>query len=903
MYRNLNLSHTLILPVLIALLFTLYNISGKMCEHSKTAKSENHGRHVLPASVSPSEYWLHITPNMKDFTFAGQVRIRLHITEATHTILLNAAELQFDHVQVEGQGHTDAIPADTVTYQADDLTATIPLTKPLAAHTNYFLNITYRGTINDKLCGFYKSTYKTADDREIILATTQFEAVDARRAFPCWDEPAHKAVFHIVITAPSHMKCLSNTHVVSQEAAADLTTYTYAPTPKMSTYLVAWTIGELDSISTVVRLPYTQQEDTIVSVYTPLGKSAQGQFALDVALRVLPLYEKFFDHGYNLKKMDLVAIPDFAAGAMENWGLITYREAAVLCDDQSSASHRQYVAIVVCHEIAHQWFGNLVTMEWWQELWLNEAFATFMEYWAVDKLFPEWNIFTQFAQAEVARAMDLDARHSSHPVEVDVRRAQEIDEIFDAISYCKGGGIVRMIIEYIGETAFQKGISAYINHFKYRNACTVDLWRFLGEGAGKDLTPIMEYWTARQGYPWLRVSSDDAQASLTVTQDRFLATGDAATKENETVWQVPLLVTTPEGGERAVLLDRQTVTVPVAATSWVKVNSRQTAFCRVMYAGPLLESLKVPLREKTLCSLDRLGIMSDYSAFAQAGYVSTVQTLELMQQFVEKEDDFVVWSSVVEFEVSVRRLLSATCEKETVERYNAYCCRLYSNAMQRVGYKPKVGESQNDVQLRALLFGRLAAAKDPEALTVARGLYANRNSATIPADLHGTVFTVHVCENGAAAVAEVKKLIADSSDAVGRSRYLRSLGAAAPNAVSVSDLFDYCFSNEVRAQDTMYLLAGIASDSRLVKDFATQVMLRWSHMIQVLPGMMVGRCIKFIENGADATVAESLRSFWATVSDADKLVVGRSFLQGLEGLENNAAWAARDVAAVEAWLA
>ncbi|CCW65817.1 unnamed protein product [Phytomonas sp. EM1] len=874
-------------------------------------------RNVLPEGIYPSEYWLHIVPNFDDFTFKGSVKIHVHATEDVSTIKLNAVDLTFvkvtfQKVQPEG-GAEQQIQVDNISMDEQNGVATIPLdVAALRAGEVAYLSIHYTGEISDKLVGFYRSKYKAADGRDVYLGTTQFEAVDARRAFPCWDEPAHKAVFHITITAPSHMVCLSNMHELSREPVSGegiqvpTTTYTFAPTPKMSTYLVAWTIGELDSIHTTVRLPMTPEQETIVSVYMPMSKSAQAQFALDVSVRVLHFYETFFNQGYLLKKMDLVAIPDFAAGAMENWGLITYRESALLCDEHSSSEHRQRVAIVVCHEIAHQWFGNLVTMEWWNELWLNEAFATFMQYMAVNKLFPEWNIFTQFVQTDSSSAMKLDAMQSSHPVEVEVNNAQEIDDIFDVISYSKGGSIVRMIIDYIGEDAFQRGISSYIRHFKYGNAHTVDLWRFLGEGAGMNLAPIMEFWTGRQGFPYLSVkkldgntTADGSIMTLEIVQNRFWTTGTAATEENDTIWKVPLLIRTPdEPKEKQVLIDQRSARITVKTSSWIKANSRQTCFCRVLYDETLLDALKPALLNKTLPGIDRLGIVMDYHAFARGGYVPSALVVELVKGFAEHEDEYAVWSAIAEFEGSVRQILS-TRGTLALEKLDKYCHSLYIHAMQRVGYTPQEDEAQNIAQLRSLLFTRLVVAKEPKTLEVARQIYVNCEKVPIPADLHGAVYTVHVREGGLAALDEVKGLIANSTDAVERGRYLACLSADCPNSISVSELFDYCFSDKVKVQDSIYVLAGIMRKSYLVNDYAREIMKRWDLIIKTLPGMMVGRCVSLVGAGADHSVAAELKTFWETrVSERDQQILGRSFHKGLEALVDNANWADKEADAI-----
>ena len=270
----------------------------------------------------------------------------------------------------------------------------------------------------------------------------------------------------------------------------------------MSTYLLAFVVGELDAIETQTTNGVT------VRVYTPIGKEEQGRFALDVAARTLSFFEEYFAIAYPLPKMDLIAIPDFAAGAMENWGAVTYRETAILVDpEHSSAATRQRVAIVIAHELAHQWFGNLVTMEWWTHLWLNEGFASWIEYLAVDHLFPEWEIWTQFVFSDFGRALSLDSLRHSHPIEVEVRHPSEISEIFDAISYSKGASVIRMLASYVGEDDFRRGLQVYLRRHQYGNASTEDLWQALAEESGKPVKAVMDTWTKQSGYPVLSVSA------------------------------------------------------------------------------------------------------------------------------------------------------------------------------------------------------------------------------------------------------------------------------------------------------------------------------------------------------------------------------------------------------------
>eukprot|EP01094_Clydonella_sp_ATCC50884_P017334 TRINITY_DN2999_c0_g1_i1.p1 TRINITY_DN2999_c0_g1~~TRINITY_DN2999_c0_g1_i1.p1 ORF type:complete len:463 (-),score=132.41 TRINITY_DN2999_c0_g1_i1:21-1409(-) len=395
----------------------------------------------------------------------------------------------------------------------------------------------FEGVLNDQMAGFYRSRY-SVEGEERFMAVTQFEPTDARRAFPCWDEPSLKATFSVSLTVPTNRTALGNMPAEEEQVNGDLKTIRFGRTPIMSTYLVAFLVGEFDVVEDVTK------EGVVMKVYTPLGKADQGKFALEVGKNTLSFYTDYFAIPYPLPCLAMVAISDFSAGAMENWGLVTYRETALLIDSATSGvSNKQRVAYVVAHELAHQWFGNLVTMEWWKELWLNEGFATWVGNLAVDHLFPAWDIWTKFSSDYFARAQQLDSLRSSHPIEVEVYSSDEINEIFDAISYCKGAAIIRMIASVLGLDAFKKGLQIYLKRHQYGNAVTDDLWQALQESSGVDVKSLMDVWTKHTGYPVLHAALSSA-TTLHVRQHRFLSSGEGEGGEDDkTIWRcsVPAL--------------------------------------------------------------------------------------------------------------------------------------------------------------------------------------------------------------------------------------------------------------------------------------------------------------------------------------------------------------------------
>ncbi len=414
------------------------------------------------------------------------------VKEDTTSIALNTLELDIHTTEIMS-GDSLITSSPTVAYDKDTQTTTVSFDKVLKAGTKAQLLISFTGQLNDKLAGFYRSSYVDhRDGSKKYLATTQMEPTDARRAFPCFDEPSLKATFDITLIAEKHLTCLSNmdvsveTEVTSTTSKKQKKAVKFNTTPLMSTYLLAFIVGELNCIETSnFRVP--------VRVFATPDKDIQhGKFSVELAAKTLAFYEKTFDSQFPLPKMDMVAIPDFSAGAMENWGLITYRVVDLLFDEKASGvTTKQRVADVVQHELAHQWFGNLVTMDFWDGLWLNEGFATWMSWYSCNEFFPEWKIWERFVSDDLQSALSLDSLRSSHPIEVPVKRADEINQIFDAISYSKGSCVLRMMSRYLGEDVFMEGVRRYIKKHAYGNTQTGDLWAALADASGKDVERIL----------------------------------------------------------------------------------------------------------------------------------------------------------------------------------------------------------------------------------------------------------------------------------------------------------------------------------------------------------------------------------------------------------------------------
>src|SRR6476620_5952567 len=473
----------------------------------------------LPTTVIPERYELRLTPDLTSWTFTGREKVAIQITEAVRDIILNAAELELHRVSLKRsdgkvlQGRAISDP--------ENERATLSFPETLAAGKAELM-VEFSGVLNDKLHGFYRSTYKDAQGRDKPLASTQFESTDARRAFPCWDEPAFKAVFQVTLVVDQALTAISNARVVRETPVPGTSKkeVVFADSMKMSTYLVAFIVGEFEATEAVM------VGHAPLRVWAVPGKGRLAKFAVDIGKASLEYFGRYYDIPYPGDKLDLIAIPDFASGAMENLGAITFRETALLVDEQKATrAELERVADVVSHENAHMWFGDLVTMKWWNGLWLNEAFATFMEMLAVDAWKPEWRRWDSFTISRAA-AMQVDGLKSTRPIEFPVERPEEAAGMFDVLTYEKGASVLRMLEQYLGADKFRDGIRLYLRRHEYANAETTDLWDAVEESTKEPARALMDSWIFQAGYPLISVERKKSDLILSQRIFRYLQDGD-----------------------------------------------------------------------------------------------------------------------------------------------------------------------------------------------------------------------------------------------------------------------------------------------------------------------------------------------------------------------------------------
>jgi aminopeptidase N len=759
-----------------------------------------------------AHYDVDITLDQVAMTFTGVVRITGHkVGRPTNRLTFHQKGLKITKAQLvrhDKHGNSEIVVA-RINHHASFNEVRIH-TDALLPAGSYEIIMEYSGRITRQMEGVYPCNF-THDGEAKQLIATQFESHHAREAFPCIDEPEAKATFQLSIAARPDHTVVSNTPSVSTKKEGTLQRTYFGKSPVMSTYLVAFVVGDLRYLEAKTK------NGVVVRTYATPDNVEHTQFALDVAVRCLEFYNDYFGIDYPLEKCDLLALPDFASGAMENWGCITFREHALLVDEHNtSLSSKQYVAMVVAHELAHQWFGNLVTMRWWTDLWLNEGFASWIEYLAVDELFPKWKMWTQFIIDEQQQALKLDALEHTHPVEVTVHHPDEIRTIFDAISYSKGASIIHMLYSYLGPDAFRTGLQYYLTKHMWANTETADLWAALEEASEKPVRTFMAAWTSQPGFPIIKAMVDDGKIEL--TQQRFYTNPHHNVTES-LVWPVPLQAKSPAVPH---VMESATATYELADHHDFKLNRNHGGFYRVAYNSSHTQRLGQLVKKGHLSATDRLGILGDLIEASKAGMADTADTLHFLQNFAE-EDDYAVWDNISGIIGSIRMVMG---DEELREAMKPFILRLTAKQLKRLGWDRKSPESHFDRLLRPIILGMASSADEPTIVKrcwdlfesiehsedIAPHLKSNpsrknvRRGLDIDPDLRGTVFGTVARQGGQTEFDKLLRLHNESSSSEERTTLAAALTSFKDPAI-ISQALAQITSDTVRLQDVAYWVA------------------------------------------------------------------------------------------------
>jgi tricorn protease interacting factor F2/3 len=805
-------------------------------------------------SVFPKNYKLTFEPDFHSFTFKGHELISLQIGSEVNSIQLHSLNLKVFHCYLSEGSYKQELQfeIDKKGYLSINLNNKI-------SQKEIQIEIEFEGDLNDKLAGFYRSKYEE-NGKEKYLATTQFEAADARQAFPCFDEPAFKATFDITLVVDKELLAISNMPVNFEEMLSNgKRSVTFETTPIMSTYLVYLGVGDFELIE-------KKYKNILIRGITTKGKSEFTVFAMDCAIKSLEYFEEYFNAPYPLPKLDLIAIPDFASGAMENWGAITFRENAILFyPGKSSVATTQRVAEVVCHELAHQWFGNLVTMKWWDDLWLNESFATYMSYKVMDKYWPEWDMWTQYINATVFEGMSLDCLRSSHPIKVKVTSIEEMNELFDEIAYEKGGSVLRMIERYMGDEAFKKGLQKYIAENMYKNTEAQDLWKALESIDDKNILPLVDKYLNQVGFPYLSV--DVQNDNVTISQKRFVYG-----EEDSSQWYVPILFKTIKKEVIPDALIKQKQSFGALKGSIISVNADYGSFAISQYSEDVLK--KMSSNSSLLNEKEKIGLIHDLY------YLSRFQkqSINIFIDFINESFTTETNSAVLLYLVEVLDQIYSMSE---VDRIKQLLFQYSRSSLELIGLEPTIKDSTFDTYLRSFTLSSLSELEDKKTVNFLNTKFEEflRDNDSLHPDLRGIVYANAVRTNEKN-YDKVMELYKKSSVQEEKVKFLSAL-AKTENKALVKKTLDFCLTPDVRFANAFYALHS-ASDNPRGKKIALDWMIeKWDEFGKrvgghggtllrrfvkiVIPECGIGeeeKVKKFIENNKVAGLEKSFDQVW-----------------------------------------
>ncbi len=801
----------------------------------------------LPKNARPRRYELRLEPDLKAFTFKGEETVAISVVESTGEIVLNALELEIDAASVERSGKS--------------LTATVRMEpEKERAHLNfaealppgdYTLKIAFRGILNDKLHGFYRSQYTDPAGNARVAATTQFESTDARRAFPCWDEPELKASYKVTLVVDDNRAAISNGGVESErKLAGGKKEVVFKETIVMSTYLLAFIVGEFEATAPV-------DAGTPLRIVHVPGKAELTPFAKQIGAFSLKYFADYYGLPYPGDKLDLIAIPDFASGAMENLGAITFRETALLADEKTaSRAELERVADVVSHENAHMWFGDLVTMRWWNGIWLNEAFATFMEMLAVDAWKPEWKRWDSFSVSRAA-AMAVDGLRSTRPIEFTVHSPEECRAMFDILTYEKGAAVLRMLEQFLRPEVFRDGIRRYLKKHQYDNTETGDLWDALEEASREPVRKMMDSWIFQPGFPIVDAATIADGRGLKLSQRRFFYLKD----DSDQLWHVPVMVRART--DKGVVTKKLLMTSPEATVDlggkveWAFLNEGGHGFYRVHYSPELLAGLTRNLGE--LKPIERFGLVSDTWAATVAGMGPLSEFLKMARLFTN-ETDINVWRAIVGA-FNYLDMVAADSDRPALA---AAVRAIVGPAVARLGWEAKASDSELDRQLRGILAAVLGTlGEDKEVQKHAADLYARfeDNPEKADRDLGPALVSILAYAGDARRYGEFKAKFKSARTPQEEQRYLFSL-AGFRNSGLLRATMAMTLDGQVRTQNAPYLMHSLLLNTTCRYEAWDFIRKNWEEMSRKYPDNALPRMCEAVVALLDRE--DEVKSFFTT---------------------------------------
>ncbi|KAI6109871.1 hypothetical protein F5141DRAFT_1117209 [Pisolithus sp. B1] len=880
----------------------------------------------LPLDVKPKHYDLTIKTDLNNDVYEGVVKIDLEVKKQTSTIVLNVADLEISDVVLRSHALKNEQPDTARSLDAKSERGTFCFPNALPASSEATLSITFTGKLSGSMLGYYKSSFQH-DGSTKSYALTQFEPTAARRAFPCWDEPLLKATFAIAMISRADTVNLSNMPAMSEEVCtagmtdnegnALLALFSklgfhdevqvkdewkitrFKTTPPMSTYIVAYANGHFSYIEGSYTSPLSGAIRPL-RIYSTPDVIRQTQYALEVKAKVISYYEQIFDIEYPLPKLDTLVAHDFDAGAMENWGLITGRTSAFLLDpDRVDVAMRKRVTVFMSHEVAHMWFGNITTMEWWDYLYLNE------EVIIVGTIYPEWKVDSEFISENLNDALELDAKLSSHPIEVHCPDANQINQIFDSLSYAKAASVLRMLSNHVGQERFLKGVSTYLKDHLYANTVTGDLWEGIRKSTDIKVSELMDNWITKTGFPILSVT--ESKDGIRVRQDRFLETGPAEEKDNQTIWSIPLALLSVDGTEKVkvdnIVLNTREASFNVDTRRPFKLNAGTFGVYRVHYSEERLFRIAREAADgDSIYSLnDRIGLVHDAMALAKSGHASVSSALTVVD-ILRGEQEFLVWDSISR---NLHLLVSTWWEHEDITHgLNKFRRDLFVPLVKRLGFEYSLSDSVDISQLRTRAIEQAANAGDSDVVAELRRRFKHYmesgDRAAIPADLFRISIITAVKQGRREEYEFAKALYENPTTPPSESISAMYAMCASLDASCIKDTFPYIL-NGVRKQDIIYFLLGLQRNHQTRRSSARFVMDNFSELEKRFEGNF---SFKDVISGTFCNLStrvdyEILEEFF---KDKDTSRYHYALSQTMEALRASIAWIDRSTRDIVEWF-